>query len=298
MTPNVIINQITKYSEKYSEKIIEWLMTSGLRVVFIAVGAFLFYKIIIKIIEKAVRITVHPDKHPHGDSEEKRERTLIQIFRTTSKISIILVSSLMIFSEFGIQIAPIIAAAGIVGLALGFGGQYLIKDIISGLFIILENQYRIGDLVQFDNLGGSVEEISLRKTTLRDINGTVHHIPHGEIKTVSNLSKDYARVNLDVGVAYDTDLEHVIEIINKIGNEIAQEPRWKDSIITPPQFLRVNDFADSAIMLKILGETNAEKQFEVTGELRKRIKITFDKEKIVIPFPQLVVHQAPVVSEK
>ena len=140
--------------------------------------------------------------------------------------------------------------------------------------------------------GDSVEDISFRKTTLRDLNGTVHHIPHGEIKRVSNLSKKYARVNLDVGISYNSDLEHVIKIINKTGNELAEDPHFKDVIISPPQFLRVDDFADSAIIVKILGDTKPLRQWEVTGELRKRIKIAFDKEGIEIPFPQRVIHQA------
>jgi len=137
-----------------------------------------------------------------------------------------------------------------------------------------------------------VEDITLRMTTLRDLDGTVHHIPQGEIKMVSNLSKKYARVNLNIGVAYNSNLEQVIEVINRTGNELANDPLFKDSVITPPRFLRVDDFADSAIVVKILGDTQPLKQWDVTGELRKRLKTAFDKEGIEIPFPQLVVHQA------
>lgn len=291
MTPNIIIKTTEKYAEEYAEKIIPWLMTNGVKIIFIIIGSFILHKILIRFIAKGVRIAVRPEKHHNKEAEEKREKTLIQIFSTTTKIVIITVSSLMVFSEFGIEIAPIIAAAGIVGLAFGFGGQYLIRDLISGLFIILENQYRIGDVVKFDTIGGAVEEISLRKTTLRDIDGTVHHVPHGEIKTVSNFSKDFARVNLDIGVGYGTDLDHVIDLINKIGNGLTEDPNWKEFIIKTPQFLRVDNFADSAIILKILGETIPHKQFDVTGELRKRIKIVFEKEGIEIPFPQVVIHQ-------
>jgi small conductance mechanosensitive channel len=197
----------------------------------------------------------------------------------------------MILQELGLKIGPLIAGAGIVGLAVGFGGQYLIRDIISGLFLILENQYRIGDSIDINGVSGLVEDISLRKTTLRDINGTVHHIPHGEIKLVSNLSKNYARVNLDIGISYNTDLDHAISVINRTGKELAEDPAFSDSIISPPQFLRVNDFADSAVILKILGDTKPLKQWEVTGEMRKRLKIAFDREGIEIPFPQRVIHE-------
>ncbi|WP_339919794.1 mechanosensitive ion channel family protein [uncultured Flavobacterium sp.] len=288
---------LMKYTDKYAELIIPWLLTSGLKIVFIVIGSLILNKVIITFIEKGVRIAVRPDGISSKDAEEKRENTLIQIFTTTSKIGLMTIAGLMVLQEFGVEIAPILAAAGIVGLAFGFGGQYLIRDIISGLFIILENQYRVGDIVNFDNAGGTVQEISLRKTTLRDLDGTVHHIPHGEIKKVSNLSKDFSRINLDMGVGYSSNLEHVITVINKVGNEIANDPLWKDNIILAPQFLRVNDFADSSIMLKILGETLPSKQWEVTGELRKRLKVAFDDEGIEIPFPQVVMHRPKGVEE-
>jgi small conductance mechanosensitive channel len=190
----------------------------------------------------------------------------------------------------GVAIGPLLAAAGIAGVAVGFGGQYLIRDLISGIFIIIENQYRTGDVVCFDSTCGLVESITLRMTTLRDLDGTVHHVPHGEIKTVSNLSKHFARVNLNVGVSYFSNLEHVIEVVNRVGKEMTNDPKWKDVILKAPQFLRVDDFADSAIVIKILGDTQPLKQWEVTGELRKRLKIAFDKEGIEIPFPQRTIH--------
>lgn len=282
---------VLKYTEEYAELVIPWLLTSGLKIIFIVIGALILNKVITTFIEKAVRIAVRPDGISSKEAEEKRENTLIQIFNTSAKIALLTITGLMVLQEFGVEIAPILAAAGIVGLAFGFGGQYLIRDIISGLFIILENQYRIGDVVSFDSASGTVEEISLRKTTLRDLDGTVHHIPHGEIKKVSNFSKDFARINLDVGVGYGSNLEHVIAVINRTGTELANDALWKEFVINAPQFLRVNDFADSAIMIKILGETLPSMQWGVTGELRKRLKVAFDEEGIEIPFPQMVIHQ-------
>ncbi len=278
----------------WSELVIPWLLSHGVKIIIIAVGAFLVNIIVSRLIIKAVRIAVVPDKSSSEESEKKREDTLIRIFNGALGISIMLLGFLMVLQETGIEIAPLLAGAGIVGLALGFGGQYLIRDIISGLFIILENQYRIGDVVTLNGTGGLVEDITLRMTTLRDLDGTVHHIPHGEIKIVSNLSKNFARVNLNLGIAYDSDLEHVIKIINLTGNELAKDPLFKDSIITPPQFLRVDDFADSAIMVKIVGDTKPLKQWTISGEFRKRIKIAFDKEGIEIPFPQRVVHMPDI----
>jgi len=195
---------------QHSELIFPWLLNHGVKIFIIIIGSFLLNKIMRKFIHKAVRIAVVHDSSASQDAEKKREDTLIAVFSATLKILIIALALLMILEEIGVMIGPILAGAGIVGLAFGFGGQYLIRDIISGLFIILENQYRIGDVVRFDNTGGLVEEISLRKTTLRDLDGTIHHIPHGEIKKVSNFSKNFARVNLNIGISYHSNLEHVI----------------------------------------------------------------------------------------
>jgi moderate conductance mechanosensitive channel len=276
---------------KLTELIIPWLLSHGIKILFITIGTYILNRFLKHTIEKIVRTAVVSDKYLSKEAEEKREDTLIRIFTWSSRIIILFIATLMILQEFGIPIGPILAGAGIIGIAVGFGGQYFIKDIISGFFFILENQYRVGDVVNFDGTGGLVEDISLRMTTLRDLDGTVYHIPHGEIKKVANLSKDFARINLNIGIAYAANLDHVIKIVNKVGDELSQDPQWKEFIIKPPQFLRVDDFADSSIVIKILGETQPLKQWEVTGELRKRIKIAFDNEGIEIPFPQRVVHQ-------
>lgn len=276
---------------KLTELIIPWLLSHGIKILFITIGTYILNRFLKHTIEKIVRTAVVSDKYLSKEAEEKREDTLIRIFTWSSRIIILFITTLMILQEFGIPIGPILAGAGIIGIAVGFGGQYFIKDIISGFFFILENQYRVGDVVNFDGTGGLVEDISLRMTTLRDLDGTVYHIPHGEIKKVANLSKDFARINLNIGIAYAANLDHVIKIVNKVGDELSQDPQWKEFIIKPPQFLRVDDFADSSIVIKILGETQPLKQWEVTGELRKRVKIAFDNEGIEIPFPQRVVHQ-------
>ncbi|MDX9772077.1 MAG: mechanosensitive ion channel family protein [Bacteroidales bacterium] len=277
---------------KWSEQIIPWLLSHGIRILLIVIISFLLDRILQRIIARAIRISVKSDENTTPEAEKKREDTLIRIFSGALNMVIFVIALMMILGEVGIEVGPLIAGAGIVGLAVGFGGQYLIRDIITGLFLMLENQYRIGDVVDIEGLSGAVQDISLRKTTLRNLDGTVHHIPHGSITKVSNLSKDFARVNIDLGVSYNTNLEHLIEVINKVGMELADDPAFKDSIISPPQFLRVNEFADSAIVVKILGDTKPLKQWEVAGELRKRLKIAFDREGIEIPFPQTVIHHA------
>jgi len=276
--------------EKWGEYLIPWLQVHGLRILLILLVAYVAHFIIRKFIVKTVKLSVATDKYSSQEASAKREETLIRIFSGAVRIIILLMAALMIIQEAGVQIGPILAGAGILGIAVGFGGQYLIRDIIAGFFIILENQYRIGDVVKFDAVGGLVEDISLRMTTLRDLDGVVHHIQHGEIRVVSNLSKGFSRVNLEIGVAYDSNIDKVIEVVNKTGMLMSEDPEWKETIIKPIQFLRVNEFGDSAIIIKILGETQTHKQWEVGGEFRKRLKVAFDKEGITIPFPQRVVH--------
>jgi small conductance mechanosensitive channel len=287
-----------EFWNEWSDQLTPWLLSHGLRIVGILIGAYILNKLANRFIEKIVRVSVTTDQHLTEAQEIKRENTLIRIFGWTTSIIIFLVGTMMVLQELGVPIGPILAGAGIVGLAVGFGGQYLIRDLITGFFMILENQYRIGDVVSLDGTNGLVEDISLRMTTLRDMDGTVHHVPHGDIKRVANLSKNFARINLNVNVAYSANLEKVIEVLNATGNELAEDPKWKDLITKPPQFLRVEDFSDSAVIIKILGETVPLKQWEITGELRKRIKMAFDKEGIEIPLPQRVIHQYTHVEEK
>jgi len=278
--------------KEWVNKLVPWLLDHGIKMLLIVAGAYILNKILNRVIERAVRLAVIRDEAMTEEAERQREDTLIRIFNGAKGIVILVIAVLTILKEAGLDIGPMLAGAGIVGLAVGFGGQYMIRDIISGLFIILENQYRIGDVITINDKGGVVEDISLRKTTLRDINGIVHHIPHGEIKIVSNQSKDFARVNIDIGIAYHSNLEKVIEVVNKTGSELASDPYFRELIISPPKFLRVNEFGDSAIIIKILGDTKPLKQWEVAGELRKRLKLAFDREGIEIPFPQRVIHSA------
>lgn len=271
-----------------------WMLTHGIRIFLVAIFAWILYRYINIVIRKIVLMSMVSDADKNSEAERKRKDTLSRIFSWVTRILILTMAVLIILQEVGVPIGPILAGAGILGLALGFGGQYLIRDLISGFFIILENQYRIGDVVNLDGTSGLVEDISLRLTTLRDLDGNVHHVPHGEIKRVSNLSKYFSRVNLNIGIAYHSKLDHVIEVVNKIGNEMAEDPIWKEHILKAPQFLRIDNFADSAIEIKIIGETPAHKKWDVTGELRKRIKLAFDQEGIEIPFPQRVIHQAVI----
>lgn len=271
----------------------DWLASEGWKVVAILIGSIVVHRILLIVLGRAVRRLVVRDSGMSAEAEEKREDTLIRILHSTIHVVLVVVVSMMLLSSFGIEIGPLIAAAGIVGLAFGFGGQYLIRDIISGLFMVLENQFRVGDVVDLDGTGGIVEDITLRMTTLRDLDGNVHHVPNGEVKRVTNKGKGFSRVNMNVGISYDADLDKVIEVVNRVGHELADDPKFKDAIIEAPQFSRVTEFAASSVDIKILGKVKPLKQWEITGELRKRIKQAFDRTGIEIPFPQMVMRQAP-----
>lgn len=275
----------------WGDKLLNWALTSGIQIIIIFAIAWLLKMIAKRSIRRIVKTAVTLDKHHvMEDGEIKRMNTLIRIFSWTMNTIIVVIAAMMVMQEFGVKIAPILGTAGIVGVAIGFGGQYLVKDLITGFFIIFENQYRIGDVVNIEGIGGTVEDISLRVTTLRDMNGTVHYIPHGEVKKVSNSSKQFAKVNINVGIGYEANIDYVREVINKIGNDLAAEPAWKDLINVAPQFLRVDSLDESSVSVKIVGETKPLKQWEVSGELRKRIKEGFEKAGISIPYPQQVVH--------
>ncbi len=270
--------------------ILSWSDSWWMRIILVIVGAYIIRFIVNTSIGRVIRKLVRPDSYATKDAERKREDTLIKVFSTTFDVIFWIIVLMLVLAELGLNIAPLIAGAGIVGIAVGFGGQYLIRDIISGLFIIIENQYRVGDVVAIDGFSGVVEDINLRVTILRDMDGTVHTIPNGEIKTSSNMSRDFARVNLTVGVGYDADLAKVTETINAVGMELAADPTFKASIRTAPKFLRVDEFGDSAVMIRILGDVEPMKQWGVAGEFRRRLKIAFDREGIEFPFPQRVVH--------
>jgi len=228
-----------------------------------------------------------------GQTEEelnKRADTLSEVLTTSVQVIIILVFAFMLLSEVGINIAPILAGVGIIGLAIGFGAQSLVKDIIAGLFILVENQYRKGDVVKIADVSGLVEDINLRRTVLRDMDGIVHVVPNGEIRVASNLTKEWARVNMNVSVSYDTDLNRAISVINRVGEELAKDPQWAPFILTPPKALRVDNLGDSGVEIKILGDTKPIKQWDVMGELRLRLKKAFDEEGIKIPFPTYTIH--------
>jgi len=271
--------------------VVIWLTDHGIRILVIAViGAVLWFALNKFLPPVVCRVVARTRERESKEGMQKREGTLLSIFKGIGRVFIVIVGIMMALSEVGIPIAPVLAGFGIAGIAVGFGAQYLIRDLIAGIFIIMENQYRVGDVARVADIPGLVEEISLRKTVLRDLDGIVHHIPNGEIKIASNFTRHFARVNLNVSVAYGTDLDHAIRVINRVGQELAEDENWRKLIKSPPQVLRVDNLGDSGIDIKILGEVKPMQQWAVMGELRLRIKKAFDAEEIEIPWPHTKVY--------
>ena len=279
----------------------DWFKSSGIRVIVIiaiAVAGYLICRPIIRSVIK--RLVVH--RMAGEDEVEIRQRanTLSSVLVKIVGVIILAVAVITILPEFGVNITSLIAAIGIGGLAIAFAAQNLIRDFISGFFILLEDQYGIGDVVSIAGIAGVVEDITLRRTILRDLDANVHSVPNGKVELSTNMTKKFSRVNLNVSVGYGENLKHVIDIINKICQEMAEEPQWKDDFITTPSVLRVDKLGDSGIDIKILGDTKPAKQWAIMGELRLRLKNAFDREGIEIPWPHTKIYfgNAPtVISE-
>jgi small-conductance mechanosensitive channel len=279
----------------------DWFGSSGIRVIVIIAIAVAVYLICRPIIRSVIKRLVSHRMAGEDEAEiRQRTDTLSSVLVKIVGVIILVVAVITILPEFGVNITSLIAAIGIGGLAIAFAAQNLIRDFISGFFILLEDQYGIGDVVSIAGIAGVVEDITLRRTILRDLDANVHSVPNGKVELSTNMTKKYSRVNLNVSVGYGENLKHVIDIINKICQEMAKEPQWKDDFITTPSVLRVDKLGDSGIDIKILGDTKPAKQWAIMGELRLRLKDAFDREGIEIPWPHTKVYfgNAPtVISE-
>jgi len=277
---------------------IEWLKDSGISILIIIAVAAAVYFALRRLIPPIIKRTAA--QRMKGELEEaikQRSDTLSSVLIKASLGIIVILALVTILPEFGINITAMLAGIGIIGIAIGFGAQSLIKDYLSGIFILLEDQYDVGDVVRVAGIAGLVEEVGLRRTVLRDLDGLVHSIPNGEIKAASNFTKGYSRVNLNISVAYGEDLDRVIKVINRVCKEMAGDPEWNTDFITTPQVLRVDNLGDSGIDIKILGDTKPIRQWAVTGELRLRLKRTFDAEGIEIPWPHTKVYFGNAIPE-
>ena len=227
---------------------------------------------------------------------QKRAKTLASAFSTFSMILIWVLAFLIGLNVIGVRIETLATSAGLFGVIISFGAQNAIRDIVAGVFIIAENQFRVGDVVKFyyagQQISGKVEEISIRVTKLRDIDGNLHIIRNGFSEIITNRTFNYANANIELLVAYDTDIDKLESVINEVGSAMIMDPMWREKIIQPIQFTRVAAFENSAIRVKALGQVEAAEQWKVSGEFLRRIKKAFEQNHIIIPFEQVVVHQA------
>ncbi|MFH1800962.1 MAG: mechanosensitive ion channel domain-containing protein [Candidatus Omnitrophota bacterium] len=239
-------------------------------------------------------------KHLHSFVSEKdairesgktlRIKTLAALLKWAGSLIILSIAVYMFLENFGVDMTPFLAGAGIIGLAFGFGGQYLIRDIINGIFILVEGQYRINDVVKIGETGGLVENVNLRITKLRDLEGRVIYIPNGEVKTVINFTQEYAQALLDIGVAYKENVDHVIAVIKDVAKTLREDQHFSKLIMDDLEMLGVDDFADSQVTIKCRFKTLPIKQWEVAREFRRRLKNKFDELGIEIPFPHRTLY--------
>ena len=267
---------------------LQWLIFHGIRILAIVIGAFIVVQIFRLVIRKFRKKLLPPGQL---ESERaKRTETLVRITENVTQVVIFSAAVLMCLKEFGIDIAPLLAGVGIVGLAVGFGAQSLVKDVINGFFILLENRMSVRDVVEIAGKSGLVESIGLRVTVLRDLEGNVHVVPNGEISTLTNMTKEWSRAVLEIGVAYKEDVDNVIEILKEVGEDLKTDEAFGPLLLEPLEVLGIESFGDSSVNIKLMFKTKPIMQWKVAREFRLRVKRAFDEKKIEIPFPHRTLY--------
>ncbi|MBB4634407.1 mechanosensitive ion channel family protein [Longimicrobium terrae] len=290
--------QLAQLRDKWTDKFTwEALAITGLRVagaLFVTLLLYWALRLVLRRVERALG-----DPTPGVlSAQTQRARTLLSLLRSMGMVLVAILGVFMVLGSLGVNLGPLLAGAGVLGLAVSFGAQSLVKDIISGLFILFENQFGVGDVIRIEGVSGTVEKMTLRVVVLRDVHGVLHIVPNGEIKKVSNLTRTWARVVLDVGVGYREDPDRVIGVLRDLGRELYEDPQWKPLLLDPVEVPGIEAFGESAITVRVMAKTLPLKQWDVARELRRRIKYRFDREEIEIPFPHQTVTWAepPVVS--
>ena len=281
-----------------SEDVVAWLMGPGLLLAIIAASAFLVTRAVHFLTDSLQMFLVSRDAVSQPDVTERRKRveTIGQLLRLLATFLVVGVAILMALSVFNVDIRPILTGAGIAGLAVGFGAQNLVRDVIAGFFLILENQVRLGDVVSINGKSGLVEAIRLRTIALRSLDGTVHVIPNGVINELSNMTKDFSFAVLDIGIPYEADVDSVVDVLRSVATDLQADPVHGPNILEGLDVLGVEDFADSSVVIRIRIKTAPIQQWNVGREFRRRIKIAFDARGIEFPFRQLTVHLREAAS--
>jgi len=275
------------------QEVLVWLKAHAANIVIILVVAWLLgvlSKILIGRIAKVLEKTHRGDEIAILE-QEKRIKTIWSLLAVTVRVVIYAVAVLMILAELGINITALLAGAGIMGIALGFGAQSMVKDMLAGLFILIEDQYRMGDVVEVNGgaFGGTVEKMSIRTTWLRAFNGNLHIIPNGSIEAVTNYTHKWTRVLLDFGISYGDDIDSAAEAIKETALKMAAEPEWENVFLSQPEVLGVEKLDDSAVLLRLIAQAVPGDQWRLARELRRRVKYALEESGANIPFPQVTV---------
>jgi len=265
----------------------EWALSNGVGIAIIVAITFVALRAAGFI---STRLEAFSKRGSFDEEAQKRAHTLSSVVRWVLRAVIFAVSAVMILGQFGVPIGPVIAAAGVIGLAVGFGAQNLVQDVISGFFFLLEDQIRVGDVVVLNDKGGLVERITLRMVILRDFSGSVHYVRNGKIDVVTNMTKEYSQYVFEIGVAYREDVDEVCNVIKALGDEMQKDPDFKDDILAPIEVVGLDKFADSAIIIKARFKTKPIKQWRVGREFNRRLKKKFDELNIEIPFPHVTLY--------
>ncbi|MFN8557145.1 MAG: mechanosensitive ion channel family protein [Dehalococcoidia bacterium] len=258
-----------------------WASAHGLRLLAVLVAAYLVYKAVRRTIPPAMRGAVLRNATPRTEAElRQRADTLAAVVVSTAEVVVLVVALFVALDELGFNVAPFLTGLGITGIALGLGAQSLVRDVINGVFILVENQYGKGDLIAIAGVQGWVEDVNLRRTVLRDADGTLFTVPNGEIKVVSNLTRDYSGISLLVPVASGSDIEAAMDLIDAAGRALAEDPRLGALVVEAPHAARVDGITEKGVTVRVLGKASPGAQFEVAGALRRRIKRAFDEAQI------------------
>ena len=272
---------------EYLRKLVDWAIVDGSLVIVTVIVALLGLRLADILSSKLFGLV---QKTKEDVDFQKRADTLSAVVRWILRTTIYGVAGMMVLKRFGFDIGPIITAAGVLGVAVGFGARSLVEDAISGFFILFEDQIRVGDVVQLNDRGGLVERATLRMVILRDYAGNVHYVRNGSIGVVTNMTKDFSRYVFDIGVAYREDVDEVIRVIKQLDEELRKDPEFMNDIISPLEVAGLDKFGDSAIIIKARITTKPIQQWRIGREFNRRIKKRFDELGIEIPFPHLTVY--------
>lgn len=287
----------SRFDEWMTEHGLGWLVNERMvETVSIVIGAVIVYYFGRMFITWAIRYAIHSTaKHRswHRKDIEKRENTLTQLIRSFWRITIIAYIAAMVASKlFYFDLSPLFASAGIIGVALGFGAQSLVKDFLAGIFIIAENQYRVGDVVDVMGASGTVERVGTRSTVLRDADGNVHYLPNGTIQHVINKTMGYSMSRFTLQLDPSSDISRAADIINETGQQLSKEKSWDKKIIEPPKFVSVGDITGRSVELIVAGKVQPSDQWAVTSEMRRRLLKEFEKQEIELAvIPTAITHK-------